>query len=144
MQTPGVPLRALGARTILGGDGSASPEQEVGFQDLRSSRRRKSTGGPVGHRRLLVTRPVPLIVQHDHDSRAAVPCLAPRENRLSACTSSLSVPTWEAPAPTPTKPCRCAKAWHGSWVAAIVMSMSDLVTMERSGKELPSPIANEP
>src|SRR4051812_14974505 len=57
-------------------------EQEVGFQDLRSSRWRKSTGGPVGHRRLLVTQPVPLIVQHDHDSRAAVPC--PRTEGKSA------------------------------------------------------------
>jgi len=42
------------------------------------------------------------------------PALAPKENRVSPCTSGLSVLTWEAPTPTPTKPRRCARAWHGS------------------------------
>src|SRR6185503_5851737 len=61
-----------------------SQEQEVGFQYLRNSRRRRSARGPVRHQRLLVAKPVTLIVQHDHDSGAAVPCPRPeRESRVT-------------------------------------------------------------
>jgi hypothetical protein len=59
-----------------------SQEQEVGFQYLRNSRRRRRISRPVRYQWLLVAQPMPLIVQHDHDSGAAVPC--PRPERGSS------------------------------------------------------------